>query len=97
MISKVIFIAALAKLSFASVSNGPVINKDFADPALMRNSDGTWYAYSTSSGSGLVPASRSSDFKSWSEPTNVLSRVGDWSDGCVQSMIGLIPMLTLCQ
>ncbi|KAL0579061.1 hypothetical protein V5O48_002954 [Marasmius crinis-equi] len=81
-------LAAVSTLSLAvptkrTVSNGPVINKDFADPGIMRNSDGTWFAYSTSSGSGTVPMSRSSDFKSWSNPTNVLSSVGPWADGAV--------------
>ncbi|EJF59365.1 Arabinanase/levansucrase/invertase [Dichomitus squalens LYAD-421 SS1] len=81
-------VGVISTLSLATpfrrtVSNGPVINQDFADPGILRNSDGTWYAYSTSSSSGLVPMSRSSDFVSWSTPTNVLSSVGPWADGAV--------------
>ena len=64
-----------------TVSNGAVINQDFPDPGIMRNHDGVWYAYSTSSSSGLVPMSKSSDFASWTTPTNVLSSVGAWADG----------------
>ena len=83
-------LGAVTTLSFATpvkrtVSNGAAINKDFPDPGLMRNSDGVWYAYSTSSGSGLVPMSKSTDFKTWSSPTNVLSSVGPWAEGYVYS------------
>ena len=77
---------SLATPTKRTVSNGAVINKDFPDPGIMRNSDGTWYAYSTSSGSGLVPMSMSVDFVSWTSPRNVLSSVGPWADGCVISL-----------
>ena len=75
-------------LSFATpvrrtVSNGAALNKSFPDPGIMRNSDGVWYAYSTSTGSGLVPMTKSSDFATWSTPTNVLSSVGPWATGYV--------------
>ena len=66
-----------------TVSHGAVINRDFPDPGIMRNSDGVWYAYSTSSGSGLVPMAKSTDFKNWTTPTNVLSGVGPWATGWV--------------
>ena len=91
------FLGAVTTLSFATpvkrtVSNGPVINKDFPDPGLMRNSDGVWYAYSTSSGSGLVPMSESKDFKKWSSPRNVLSSIGPWADGWVHC-VDSVPLL----
>ncbi|KAF5344398.1 hypothetical protein D9756_010124 [Leucocoprinus leucothites] len=81
-------VGVLSTLSSATptkrtVSHGAVINQDFPDPGIMRNSDGTWYAYSTSSGSGLVPMSKSADFVSWTSPSNVLSSVGPWADGAV--------------
>lgn len=63
-----------------TVSNGAVIKQDFPDPALMRDSSGTWYAYSTSSSSGLVPMSKSTNFATWSKPTNVLNSI-PWADG----------------
>lgn len=63
-----------------TVSNGAVINQDFPDPGLMRDSTGTWYAYSTSSASGLVPMSKSVDFVSWTPPISVLNSI-PWADG----------------
>ena len=46
---------------------GPVINRDFPDPGLMRNgADGVWYAYSTSSGGKNIPVAKSTDFNTWS-------------------------------
>lgn len=63
-----------------TISNGAVINHDFPDPGLMRDSSGTWYAYSTSSSSGLVPMSKSTDFVTWTSPSNVLSGI-PWADG----------------
>ncbi len=82
----VTFLGAITALSFATpvkrtVSNGAALNADFADPGIIRNSDGVWYAYSTSSGAGLVPMSKSTDFKTWSTRTNVLSSVGSWATG----------------
>jgi len=82
----VVMIGVVSTLSHATptkrtVSHGAVINQDFPDPGIMRNSDGTWYAYSTSSSSGLVPMAKSTDFVNWSPPTNVLSSVGPWADG----------------
>ena len=79
-------LGALATLVVATpveraVSNGAAINRNFADPGLLRNSDGVWYAYSTTSGSGLVPMSHSTDFKTWTKPTNVLTSVGAWATG----------------
>ncbi|PIL25288.1 hypothetical protein GSI_13177 [Ganoderma sinense ZZ0214-1] len=81
-------LGVVTTLSFATpvkrtVSNGAALNKDFPDPGIMRNSDGVWYAYSTSTGSGLVPMSKSTDFATWSTPTNVLSSVGSWATGAV--------------
>ncbi|PIL34983.1 hypothetical protein GSI_02770 [Ganoderma sinense ZZ0214-1] len=81
-------LGAVTTLSLATpvkrtVSHGAVINRDFPDPGLMRNSDGVWYAYSTSSRSGLVPMAKSTDFKTWSTPTNVLTGVGPWATGAV--------------
>ena len=81
-------LCVVTTLSFATpvkrtVSHGAVINRDFPDPGIMRNSDGVWYAYSTSSGSGLVPMAKSTDFKKWTTPTNVLSGVGPWATGWV--------------
>jgi hypothetical protein len=72
--------SAFAGLTKRTVSNGAVINQDFADPGIMRDSGGTWYAYSTSSSSGLVPMSKSSDFKTWSQPKDVLPHI-PWADG----------------
>ena len=79
-------LGAITALSFATpikrqVSSGAVINQDFPDPGIMRDSSGVWYAYSTSSGSGLVPMSMSTDFYSWTPPVNVLTSVGPWADG----------------
>jgi hypothetical protein len=62
------------------VSNGAVINRDFPDPGIMRDSFGTWYAYSTSSASGLVPMSKSVDFVTWTPSANVLPNI-PWADG----------------
>ena len=67
-----------------TISHGAVIDRDFPDPGIMRNSDGVWYAYSTSSSSGLVLMSNSTDFKKWTTPTNVLTGVGPWATGWVQ-------------
>ena len=83
-------LGVVTTLSFATpvrrtVSNGAALNADFPDPSIMRNSDGVWYAYSTSSGAGLVPMSKSTDFKTWSARTNVLSSVGAWATGWVYS------------
>nr|VWO96464.1 Levansucrase (EC (Beta-D-fructofuranosyl transferase) (Sucrose 6-fructosyl transferase) [Ganoderma boninense] len=56
----------------------------FADPGLIfTTSDKTWRAYSTSSSHGLVPMVKSTDFKTWSQPKNVLSSVGSWATGAV--------------
>ena len=87
-------LCVVTTLSFATpvkrtVSHGAVIDKDFPDPGLMRNSDGVWYAYSTSSASGLVPMSKSNDFKKWSAPSNVLTGVGPWADGWVYSCLSV--------
>ncbi|PIL34982.1 hypothetical protein GSI_02769 [Ganoderma sinense ZZ0214-1] len=81
-------LGAFTTLSFATpvkrtVSHGAVINRDFPDPGIMRNSDGVWYAYSTSSSSGLVPMSNSTDFQKWTTPTNVLASIGPWATGTV--------------
>lgn len=70
----------LAFPSRRTVSNGAVINQDFADPGLMRDSSGTWYAFSTSSSSGLVPMSKSTDFANWTSPRSVLNSI-PWADG----------------
>ncbi|PIL25287.1 hypothetical protein GSI_13176 [Ganoderma sinense ZZ0214-1] len=82
------FLGAIATLAVATpmkrtVSNGAAINKNFADPGLMLNSNGVWYAYSTTSSSGLVPMSNSTNFKTWTKPTNVLTSVGAWATGAV--------------
>ena len=57
-------------------------NFSFADPGLLHTtSDNTWWAYSTSSSHGLVPMVKSTDFKTWSKPKNVLTSVGPWATG----------------
>lgn len=61
--------------------SGPVINKDFADPALLLpNGAGTWYSYSTSSSHGNVPYATSDDFDGWTVRGDALPNSGSWVD-----------------
>jgi hypothetical protein len=48
-------------------ARGPwmVINSDFPDPGFVRNTDGTWYAFSTNGNGKRVQVPRSTDFKIW--------------------------------
>ncbi|KAI1788137.1 Arabinanase/levansucrase/invertase [Ganoderma leucocontextum] len=66
-----------------SVGQRATTNVSFADPGLLHTPDGVWWAYSTSSSHGLVPMVKSTDFKSWSKPQNVLASVGSWATGAV--------------
>ncbi|KAH9837316.1 Arabinanase/levansucrase/invertase [Rhodofomes roseus] len=59
---------------------GPTIDQDFPDPGLLRNSDGVWYAYSTSSGGKNIPVARSTDFNTWTIVGDALPDAGGWVD-----------------
>ncbi|EPS98140.1 hypothetical protein FOMPIDRAFT_39706 [Fomitopsis schrenkii] len=60
---------------------GPVIDRDFPDPGLMRNgADGVWYAYSTSSGGKNIPVAKSMDFSTWTIVGDALPDPGNWVD-----------------
>lgn len=56
--------ASASVLSKRAVT-GPVIDQDFPDPGLIRIANGTWYAYSTSSGGKNIPMAVSADFNAW--------------------------------
>ncbi|KAF9463459.1 glycosyl hydrolase [Collybia nuda] len=71
-----------AAFVFGTVSNGPVINQNFPGPGLMLDFSATWYAYSTTSSSELIPMSKSSDFVTWSTPISVINSI-PWADEVV--------------
>ncbi|KAL8277800.1 hypothetical protein RQP46_009783 [Phenoliferia psychrophenolica] len=61
--------------------SGPVINQDFADPALiLPNGSGSWYSYSTSSSHGNVPYATSANFGTWTVHGDALPDSGSWVD-----------------
>ena len=62
--------ASASVLSERAVT-GPVIDQDFPDPGLIRIANGTWYAYSTSSGGKNIPMAVSTDFDTWTIIGNV--------------------------
>ena len=65
-----------------SISNGPVIDVDFPDPAFIAV-DSNYYAFATTNGEQNIPVALSSDFNSWDVQTgfDALPDVGSWSSG----------------
>ena len=57
----------------------PVIDADFPDPAVVRASDGYYYAYATQTTGRRIQAARSSDLVSWSILGEALTAVPAWA------------------
>lgn len=52
--------------SFTAATPQLALNSDFADPCLVQLSNGTWYAFATTSGSINIQMAYSEDFENWS-------------------------------
>ncbi|RYY35193.1 MAG: glycoside hydrolase, partial [Sphingomonadales bacterium] len=57
----------------------PVLDADFADPAVLRAPDGTYYAYATQSGGKNIQVARSTDLARWTQPTDALPVKPGWA------------------
>ena len=59
---------------------GPAFDQGFPDPTLLKDDDGVWWAYSTSS-NGHIPLAKSSDGVSWKYANvDAMPDVGSWID-----------------
>lgn len=70
--------APLSTTSTAPPEN-PVIAADFPDPHISQLDDGSFIALSTNSGGLLLPMSRSTDLRTWTEPVEVLQHLPNWA------------------
>ncbi|KAI9734892.1 MAG: hypothetical protein M1834_001972 [Cirrosporium novae-zelandiae] len=79
MLNIFFFLAALLPPSLAGIT-GPVIPPHFADPSIILV-DGTYYAFSSGSGSINVPAATSTDFYTWTvlNDTDLLPSLPSWA------------------
>lgn len=57
----------------------PVLDNDFPDPAVMRASDGFFYAYATQTTGTRVQVSRSKDLVSWSSVSEAMPTKPSWA------------------
>ncbi len=60
-----------------STFTNPVLARDFADPAIVRAKDGTFYAYATG---GLIQRARSRDLVTWEYLGNTLAAKPTWAN-----------------
>ncbi|CRG92681.1 hypothetical protein PISL3812_09745 [Talaromyces islandicus] len=56
--------------SFATATPQLVLDSDFADPCLVQLSNGTWYAFATTTGSINIQMAYSDDFENWHLASN---------------------------
>lgn len=73
----------LQKLNARQTTINPVISDNFPDPAILQDTDGTWYAFSTDNGGNNVPvASAPAPAGPWTVLSNdLLPTPGAWSNG----------------
>jgi len=57
----------------------PVLDSDFPDPAVVRASDGAYYAYATQTTGLRIQVSRSPDLVAWSPPVEALASKPVWT------------------
>jgi beta-xylosidase len=73
----------LQSLGTRATSIDPVISDNFPDPAILQDTDGTWYAFSTNNGGKNVPvASAPAPTGPWTVLSNdLMPTPGSWSNG----------------
>ena len=59
--------------------SNPVLNTDFPDPAVLKASDGFFYAYATQGGGANIQVARSRDLVGWERLADVLPVKPEWA------------------
>lgn len=67
--------------------NNPVASLGFADPTVVRDDDGTWWAYATNNGGYAVPMLRSDNLLDWRLAGSALERKPGWHPGTFQAQL----------
>ncbi|KAK3685420.1 glycosyl hydrolase family 43 protein [Podospora appendiculata] len=75
--------AGPAVLVDASTAKAPLLSVDFPDPSILQDTDGTWYAFATASGTKNIQAARASAPSGpWTYlDQDLLPSPGPWTDG----------------
>jgi arabinan endo-1,5-alpha-L-arabinosidase len=78
-----VFLASCASLAPEATYVNPVLDRDFPDPAVMRDADGWFYAYGTQSASGdrmlNIQVARSRDLAHWEHLGDALPEKPRWA------------------
>ncbi|KAJ3125784.1 hypothetical protein HK100_010602 [Physocladia obscura] len=74
------FVSSGEMCGFTFGAYNQAIAQDFADPSIMLDSGGTWYAVATSGNGKTVQQASSQDFYHWTIINDALPAVGAWVD-----------------
>ena len=82
------FFSSSLPVAIDSLSDGPVIAENFADPSFIEvkntlDNSVTYYAFSTGSSHGNTPVATSSDFINWKIVGDALPSIPSWSFGSI--------------
>ena len=107
--SSLILLSSLLSLSLQGPIHkrsaaSPVLPDNLPDPSLIQDpSDGSWYAFTTSSNGRNIPVAHSTDFNTWTVlPQDALPTVGTWSNGQnvwapdVIQLVSLVRLTSAC-